>query len=91
MTETYDLMKGIRKDSFLHLHFKFVKFCGAECQHIHLQRDKYFTGVYKRHHVKYVFSLEFCRGAAETNLIGNRKVSGSIPGLTQWVKDLVLL
>ena len=29
-------------------------------------------------------------GAAETNLTRNREVSGSIPGLTQWVKDLVL-
>lgn len=55
MIETSDLMKGIRKDSFPHLHFKFTTFCGAERQHIHLQRDKYFTGVYKRHLVKNVF------------------------------------
>ena len=26
-------------------------------------------------------------GAAETNLIRNREVAGSIPGLAQWVKD----
>ena len=30
-------------------------------------------------------------GAAETNLTRNHEVVGSIPGLTQWVKDLVLL
>ena len=30
-------------------------------------------------------------GAAETNLTGNHEVSGSIPGLTRWVKDLAAL
>ena len=30
-------------------------------------------------------------GAAETNLTRNHEVLGSIPGLTQWVKDLALL
>ena len=29
-------------------------------------------------------------GAAEINLTRNHEVEGSIPGLTQWVKDLVL-
>ena len=32
----------------------------------------------------------FRRGAAETNPTRNHEVSGSIPGLTQWVKDLAL-
>ena len=32
-----------------------------------------------------------CRsGAAETNPTRNHEVEGSIPGLTQWVKDLAL-
>ena len=30
------------------------------------------------------------RGAVETNPTRNREVVGSIPGLAQWVKDLVL-
>ena len=30
-------------------------------------------------------------GAAETNPTSNHEVSGSIPGLPQWVKDPVLL
>ena len=28
------------------------------------------------------------RGAVEMNLTGNQEVSGLIPGLAQWVKDL---
>ena len=32
-----------------------------------------------------------CRGAAEMNPIRNHEVAGSILGLSQWVKDLVLL
>lgn len=55
MMKTSDFMKGIRKDLFLHLHFKCTQFYGTECHYIHLQRGKYFTGVYKRHLVKNVF------------------------------------
>ena len=32
-----------------------------------------------------------CRGTAETNLTRNHEAMGLILGLTQWVKDLVLL
>ena len=32
-----------------------------------------------------------CHGAVETNLTKNHEAVGSIPSLTQWVKDLALL
>ena len=39
---------------------------------------------------KYKFWSSRC-GAAETNPTMNHEVVGSIPGLAQWVKDLVFL
>ena len=37
-----------------------------------------------------IHSKSFCHGAAKMNPTRNHEVSGSIPGLTQWVKDPVL-
>ena len=34
--------------------------------------------------------ISFCYGSAETNLTRHHEVAGSIPGLPQWFKDLVL-
>ena len=39
---------------------------------------------------KKISGSSYC-GAAETNPTKNHEVTGSIPGLTQWVKDLGLL
>ena len=44
----------------------------------------------KVHSLKYL-SWSSCHGLAEMNLTRNHEVSGLIPGLTQWVKDLELL
>ena len=38
--------------------------------------------------VKDLVLLEFRRGAVEMNPTRNHEVVGSIPGLSQWVKDL---
>ena len=40
--------------------------------------------------LKHLLSGSSRRGAVETNLTRNYEVAGSIPGLIQWVKDLVL-
>ena len=37
-----------------------------------------------------VESWSYLRGSAETNVTKNHEVSGLIPGLIQWVKDLLL-
>ena len=41
-------------------------------------------------HVKLTF-WSSCHGPTKTNPTRNHEVEGSIPGLAQWVKDLVLL
>ena len=38
----------------------------------------------------FIINLKELMGAAEMNLTRNHGVSGSIPGLTQWVKDPLL-
>ena len=41
-------------------------------------------------HLEWI-SRSSCLGSTETNLTRNDEVAGSIPGLSQWVKDLALL
>ena len=38
-------------------------------------------------HIYIIHIWSFHRGRAETNLTRNHEIAGSIPGLTQWVKD----
>ena len=44
----------------------------------------------KRLQSKVAHNRSSCHGEAEMNPTRNYEVSGSIPGLTQWVKDLAL-
>ena len=55
-----------------------------------------YTNKYQKRNIKMQYLLKLhprssCCGAAETNRTSAREDGGSIPGLTQWVKDLSLL
>ena len=47
-------------------------------------------GVYEKHTLKRDTNRRSHRGTEETNPTRNHEVAGLIPGLDQWVKDLVL-
>ena len=62
----------------------------AAVKHFHKTRKILNTGGSSVPFFKMNFGSTCC-GAAETNSTRNHEVAGSIPGLVQWVKDLVLL
>ena len=64
---------------------------GARFQELERQGGCQASMINKTKQNKTTNNSSFCRGAAETNLTRNHEVVGSIPGLTQWVKDLVFL
>ena len=46
------------------------------------------NSIYLNHCFKRELSWSSCCGTAEANPTRNHEVVGSVPGLTQWVKDL---
>ena len=63
--------------------------------HVSILYKNFYNSLIKGHNQNKKWTKNLNRGCshcgtAEMNLTGNHEVAGPIPGLTQWVKDLVL-
>ena len=56
-----------------------------------LLNEKSLNSVVHYNFQKFPTHRSSCHGALETNPTRNREVSGSVPGLAQWVEDPALL